>query len=284
MEKRGLVFIIVAFSIVISSIVLASHVITPSSFNINEDVSNLFNITVNNSDTLAAANITEVNITLPSSFTFITGTNGTDAGGHAFTNTSTILTWSNSSALVMHLTLNRFWFNATASTPGDYNVTVTTTNSSGSSSSNISVAVNDTTPPTINYTSAYSNGSYVNKTYLIFNITATDYNTIDNLTLRVYNSSQSLINSSSANSTGLPVYLNLSGLSEGTYYFNITVNDSKGNVNNSETRSLLIDTIPPSITLAETADTETSLTVSITIVDAGSGINSACTDSDDDTT
>jgi len=131
----------------IISFVLADHVITTStggmSFSVYEDETNLYNITVNNTGTLATANITQVNITFPDTFSFLVNSNGTDAETHTFTNTSTDLIWAND-GLVMNLTWKYFWFNLTASTPGSYNITVTTVNETGSYSSNISVSVNAT--------------------------------------------------------------------------------------------------------------------------------------------
>ncbi|MDI6737969.1 MAG: hypothetical protein QME12_05655, partial [Nanoarchaeota archaeon] len=126
--------------------VLAPHEITAStgatSFSVNEGIAYLYNISVNNTDEIAGANITQVNITIPSSFTFIANSNGTNSGYLTFTNTTNVLSWENNSGLVMNLTEKFFWFNATASARGFYNLTVTTRNATGSYSSNISVNVN----------------------------------------------------------------------------------------------------------------------------------------------
>ncbi len=149
--------ILVFITILIISFVLAAHVITTSSggnsYSVNEDVGFIYNITINNTDTTASGNISQVNITIPNTFSFLANSNGTDAGTHTFTNTSTVFSWNNS-GLVMNLTWKYFWFNVTASTPGNYNLTITTTNVTGSFSSNISVTINDTTSPSsINFVS-----------------------------------------------------------------------------------------------------------------------------------
>ena len=80
-------------------------------------------------------------------FNFSVDTNGTDASDVAFSNTSTVLSWTNSSGYVINGSENKsFWFNATAYTPGTYNISVTTLNVTGAFTSNISITVNDVTP------------------------------------------------------------------------------------------------------------------------------------------
>ncbi|MBU4456908.1 MAG: PGF-pre-PGF domain-containing protein [Nanoarchaeota archaeon] len=129
------------------SFVSGAHVITTStggtSFSVDgTDISHSYNITVNNTDILDTANITQVNITIPNTFIFESDTNGTNAGYLTFTNTTNVLSWENNSGLVMNLTSKYFWFNATASTPGIYDLIVTTLNATGAYSTNISVIVN----------------------------------------------------------------------------------------------------------------------------------------------
>ena len=106
--------LIIKIMVLTISFVLAAHVITTSSggtsYSVNEDVGFVYNITVNSTDSLDTANITQVNITFPNTFSFLIDSNGTDAGTHTFTNTSTILSWDND-GLVMNLTWKYFWFN-----------------------------------------------------------------------------------------------------------------------------------------------------------------------------
>lgn len=148
-ENQGGFGILVIFISILLALpfVLAPHVITAStgttSFSVDEGISYLYNISINNTDATAEANITQVNITIPGSFTFTANSNGTDAGYLTFTNTTNVLSWKNNSGLIMNLTLKNFWFNATASTRGIYNITVTTLNATGAYSTNISVIVND---------------------------------------------------------------------------------------------------------------------------------------------
>src|SRR3989344_7894668 len=70
-----------------------------------EDRYYIYNITVNNTDT-PAGNVSMVNITIPSGFTFVTASNITSAiEGHNFTNITNPTTLANSTILS--------WFNRT---------------------------------------------------------------------------------------------------------------------------------------------------------------------------
>jgi len=106
--------------------------------NINEDQTHLFNITLNNTLAVGSGNITNITITFPSTFIFTPRSNNSAdssvVGGKmnvTFTNTSTSVTWVNSTAfgLVTSAANGSVWFNLTALNPGTYNFTVTTVNS-----------------------------------------------------------------------------------------------------------------------------------------------------------
>ena len=251
-ESRIAFASLILFSAIILTIsfVLAAHVITTStggtSYSVDEDVGFIYNITVNNTDTTETANITQVNITIPNTFTFLADSNGTDAGTHTFTNTSTVLSWDND-GLVMNLTWKYFWFNATASTPGSYNLTISTTNSTGTETTNISVTINDTTDPsTIEFVSpTESDNSNLSQSNIAINVTAEDNGVIDTIIARLFNSTSDQINSSTSSTS--PLFINFTGLSDGVYYFNATVNDTYGNSNSTSTRTLTLDTTYPLI-------------------------------------
>ena len=253
--------------------VLAAHVVTPTSKNVVEDVSTLYNITINNSDTLVAANITQVNITLPSSFTATASTNGTDALGTLTINGQT-LSWANTTSLVLNLTLNSFWFNATASTPGYYNITVTTTNSTVSLSSNISILVNDTTAPaTVQYVAPGETGNAnISRTNIAINVSVTDNGVINTINISLFNSSRALINNS-ANSVlatnSKSLFANFTGLAQGVYYFNATVNDTGGNNNTASTITIRVDTTAPTVALISpnVSSSATTYTFSFNVTD-----------------
>jgi len=263
MDRKALVFILILFLI---NLAIAAHTITTSvggtSYDVNEDSSFLYNISVENADSVETANITQVEMTIPSSFSFLAGSNGSDTT-NSFSSTSTVLTWSND-PLVMNLTTNYFWFNLTASTPGDYNITVVTTNSTGIFSSNISVSVNDTTNPSITFIDPSSMNS--SKQDMVLNVTASDNGDLDTIILNLYNITEDEINSSSSSSS--PLYANFTqGLSEGTYYVNATANDTNGNIVVSDTMNITLDNTDPSISFScspSTANLEQTVTCTCT--------------------
>jgi hypothetical protein len=250
MKKRqikfsSLVFLLIALT---ASFVLAAHVIRTStggtSYNVNEDVYVIYNISVNNTDPTATANITQVNITIPGSFTFVINSNVTDAGTHTFSNTSTVLSWSNN-GLVMNLTVNYFRFNATASTPGTYNVTITTSNSTYTSISNISVTVNDTTATAI-YLISPTNETSSTTTAYNFTFNSTDHNNITSCTLYINGEEYNTI--SEPNHTGGTNGMYNSSFAVGTYNWSVNCTDSVGNTGNSEVWVFTVESEPAAAT------------------------------------
>lgn len=240
----------------VASFVFASHVITLASGGTSttalEDVSSFYNISVNNSDSGQDANITEVNITFPSGFTFESGTQGSDSVSSFSnsTNSSVVLSWSNTTDYVLNGTdVFYFWFNATGTTPGDYNFSVATTNSSGTSYTNISVTVNDTTSPS---TAAFetpteSDGANLSRDNIAVNVSGTDNGVIGYINIRLYNSTENLVNSTISSASATSYFFNFTSLTDGVYYFNATVNDTYGNANDTSTRTVIVDTTNPLI-------------------------------------
>ena len=248
----ALIFLVFLFTLNFS---LGAHIVrtfagqTITNISFNEDVGGIFNITINNTDGItgnAFQNITQVNITLPSNFTFIGDSNRTTATVNvSFTNTSTVLSWTNTSAFVINATngsaLIFFSFNATVPNPANYTLVIRTLNGSGTFESNISVQINDTTKPSdiIYNTSTESQGSNVSRNYILVNVTAIDNGRFANITIYLFNRTNGLINSS--NSTTSPLFVNFSGLSDGSYYFNATAIDEFGNINVTTAQNVTID-------------------------------------------
>ena len=142
----------------------------------------------------------------------------------------------------------------------------------------------DTTNPDIVYnpTTETDNGG-ANRTWIFVNITVTETNN-DTATFHLYNSTGAipagLVYSNSSNyNLSEPVTINWTGLTnDEVYYFNVLVNDSANNSDESSDRTFYLDgTAPTSVTLTESSSTKTSLTLTISIVDALSGIASSCT-------
>ncbi len=217
-------------------LVSAVHIISPSFFSVNKEVSFSYNIEVNNTDAGQLANITQVNIKIPDSFTFIADSNGTDSLS-IFTNTSTTLSWTNSTGYVINGSdLKNFGFNAIASTSGNYNITITILNATKSFNYNISVEVNDSTSLSISFASPTpTHNSNFSQSYIPVKVTATG--NIDTIIVYLYNATD-LVNSKT-NSTS-PFFANFTGLTDGTYYINATVNDTSGNTDSTTTRTIIL--------------------------------------------
>lgn len=237
--------------------VFAAHTVRIStgvlSYNVSEDLPNVYNITINSS---AAENITQVNITLHTNFTFINYSNGTSITTQvAFANTSTILSWTNLTNPLVNGSgngNNSFWFNATCITPGVYNFTVTTMNDTignNLTSTIINVTINDTTAPTaIVFTSPSTTGNAnLSKNFTYINFSVTDNGVLDFINVSIYNASSGLIINSSGvqfpSGTANFTY-NFTGMFDGQYTINITVNDSY-NKTNTTVKRVGIDTVFP---------------------------------------
>ncbi|MCF7910155.1 hypothetical protein K9L16_00590 [Candidatus Pacearchaeota archaeon] len=287
--KKGLLLGVFAIITVIFflGILFALHVIETysgaSGFSFDEDVSNLYNISVENTDAGQAANITSVNITLPlgASCSFIDDSNATDAFG-TFLNNSNVLSWVNSSGYLINGSETKyFWFNVTCLTPGDYNITVITTNITGNYDSNLSLEINDTTSPTVSFGTNpvdYYNGSSANIT---FDLKAVDYSIN---TCALYGNWSG---SWHANQTNTSIVsdsfwnITVSNIAEGIYIWGIYCNDTYGNGNwTTSNRTITIDLTDP---LASASCTPTSLNTGDSIscscsgTDSGSGIDNSAT-------
>lgn len=129
-----------------------------------------------------------------------------------------------------------------------YNVTVNDTSGNSNTTEKRTITL-DTTAPTLNYVSpTESSGVFRNQNYIEVNVTTPDID-LDTIVIRLYNSTNDLINSSITTSS--PNYINFSGLSDGIYYYNATANDTLGQEMNLETRNTTLDTINPEITITE---------------------------------
>src|SRR3989344_609224 len=261
MNKKGKLFLktLLAVSVILAvvflSIVMATHVVTsPNIGTFTVLVSNFYNISVNNTD-VTASNITQVNITLPPTFMFLNWTNQTDvAAASVFTNLSQItkLSWENvTGGLIANLTRNYFSFNATASTIGTYNITVTTVNTTNDVSyTNISVTINDPTSPVVKLI-APANSTNTTVGTLMFNASFTDNYALLNSSLFLYNSTFDTVNISNVTAIGTKNDTNLTFAFpyEGRFYWNFRAEDSSGNLAfNNTNRTILYDATRPLLT------------------------------------
>ena len=297
-KLRYFIFIIV-ITLLISVLALAAHVITPSTyengfgFSVNENITNIFNFTINNTFIGQINNVSQVNFTLPGNFVFVAGTNITSTNEitATFSNTTgsgTIVTWTGSPYLINGSITgfgnwSFFTFNATTTIPGTYNITVTTLNGSTTTSQNVSVQVNDTTAP--------HNMSFVGITpvananlsqnYFSINVSVNDSDgtysgALDTIRILVFYGNGTLYNST--NTTTNNNLINFTSLSNGVYIVNVTTNDTKGNVNSTAiSRNITIDTSNPSASFscdATNVARSALITCSCSGSDSGSGVQS----------
>jgi len=129
---------------------------------------------------------------------------------------------------------------------------------SKSTSNNVTIIVLNTNPDIDFVSPTPSNGSLLSQDYMEGNVTATDGDGLDTITLRLYNSTRDLVQSNTSATS--PLYINFSGLSDGVYYMNATANDTSNNLNNTLTRKITLDNVNPSLTLVEPQNTTYSTT------------------------
>jgi len=105
--------------------------------------------------------------------------------------------------------------------------------------------------PTINFTNpTIETGNYSQRA-IWANVTAND-TTLSAITVYLYNST-GLVNQTSSSAS--PFFINFTNLNGGAYYLNATANDSVGNINKTETRTINIEIDnPPSITINSPAN------------------------------
>ena len=116
--------------------------------------------------------------------------------------------------------------------------------------------------PTINFTSpTLGSGTFSTHNNIMINVTAND-TVLSNITINLYNSANSLINSTTISSS--PNFVNITGLADGLYFFNATATNSSRISNSTATRNVTIDTTPPVITVTSpTVQTYTNHNVTI---------------------
>ncbi len=283
-EKRA--FIFVGLLILSLAIVFAAITTTTSNgltmLNISEDVSTVYNITVSNTNTAADSNISSVFIVIPNSFTITNSTNGTSGTTLPFESsvmgTNIILNWTNVTYFaVNNNTETSFWFNLTAATPGYYNMSVRAQNETGIYETNITLIVNDTTiPSTINYVGfTPANNSNLGYSSIYVNVSVTDNGVINTIRINLLNSTFDIVNWTNVTGDSTSWTMNISGLADGVYYVNATVNDTANNINRSLNRKFTIDTTAPTVAFSCTPNSISAggtITCTCTGADGGSGV------------
>ena len=242
MVKKEFIFLLALMFLAVIGLNFVStiHLTSSNLANVNVTQYYIYNITLNNTNVGENGNITQVNITLPSAggFVFVANSNGTNTPFVTFTNTSTVLSWTNTTNYLINGSANNsyFWFNASASTPGRYNISITSLNGTGAYQTNVSIRVQDTTAPIITLIAPTNGNSTINpavNTAFTFNITDTSSDSTTNCSL-ILNGIKINLNSSVNISGASTVFTNSSGyLVSNTWSVNCT--DSDNNHGNSST-------------------------------------------------
>ena len=132
----------------------------------------------------------------------------------------------------------------------------------------------DTINPLIELGSDGTDTGNYSQDWIYTNVTASDSN-IDTITINLYNSTDDLVDTN--NSASSPFITNFTGLSDGIYYINATINDSAGNSNSTETITIILDNTAPVITVISPEAiiyTEATVNISFSATDGLTEIDS----------
>jgi len=143
---------------------------------------------------------------------------------------------------------------------GQHNVTIWANDSAGNTNQS-SVTFTIDTRTEIDFVSPSMNSGEYSQTTIWANISVTETTGIDTINISLYNSTHNIINSTNSSTSSL--FTNFTGLSEGNYYLNATVNDTLGNSNLTETRNITLDITNPVINLITPASNENFSTSTI---------------------
>jgi PGF-pre-PGF domain-containing protein len=135
---------------------------------------------------------------------------------------------------------------------------------------------NITAPLLIDYSASTTFAGNLSQNYIRMNISANfTLNDIQNMTVYFHNATAVVFTNISY---GDSYYINYTGLSDGTYYINASVNNSDGDINYSLTRKIVLDTTSPTLSLSSSSATRNSLVINTGAVDATSGLSSCDSD------
>jgi hypothetical protein len=140
--------------------------------------------------------------------------------------------------------ISPFYYNFTGLADGTYYLNATANDTyTNTNHTETRMIILDTTPPAIQFVLPTTASGNYSQSWIAANVTASDITLgIDTITIYLYNSVGALVNSQISSTS--PVYYNFTGLADGTYYLNATANDTAGNMNYTETRTITLDTQP----------------------------------------
>src|SRR3989338_5153176 len=208
----------------------------------------LHNVTIYSNDSVGNLAFSSVTFTIDSVNPGINFPSGTLLSGVNQSSTSIFVNVSvteiNEQAIVFNLfftngtLVNKSQFtnpqrtmNFTGLEDGTYVVNVSVNDSAGNKNVTETRSFSiDTTSPSASFASpSETNGTRVRQDFIEINVSANDSGSgLQAIAIRLFNSSHGEINSSLSVSS--PLYVNFSGLSDGIYFFNATINDSLNNV------------------------------------------------------
>ncbi|MEM2974063.1 MAG: PGF-pre-PGF domain-containing protein, partial [Candidatus Micrarchaeia archaeon] len=194
------------------------------------------------------------------------------------TDQSNIINTANCSSIAQGSDTYRCIFTVTSPlSDGSHSLNITAYDFGGSApgnsnSSNNTFSIDSGAPVTAYVSPTESDGSYINRTYIRVNVTAID-SSLANISIRLYNSSGGIVNSS--NGTSSPLFANFTGLPQGLYYFNATANDTLGNTAVLATRNVTIDTVAPFVNISSPAANASITSSSVTVTGSYADTNIA---------
>jgi len=195
----------------------------------------LFNFTINNT---GAANVTEVNITLP--LNFVLTSFGTSLTNFTTTSSSNYVKWINTTpfGLFDNTSLQYFWVNVTAPpSTGSFNFTVSLTDTNGElNSTNVTISLYDITAPQYsqNITSPPSPTTYEPGKIYWFNISWTDNVAVSKVLFEQnFTTLNSTLENVTVNNESSIYYFSIRDLPAGLYYFRWYANDTNNTFNST---------------------------------------------------
>lgn len=159
--------------------------------------------------------------------------------------------------------------NQTLPSDGLYEVTVSCTDCNGTVASTTYEFNLDTVSPVLTLNSPTTTTGSYDQEWIYINVSAVDADRgLHSINITLYNSTGSVINQTT--NTSSPAVWNMTTIPDGTYYLNVTANDTVGNEGNSETYTIIIDTTDPVNSIAftnNTGATDMTFTFTTTVTD-----------------
>ncbi|MBN2142516.1 Ig-like domain repeat protein [Candidatus Woesearchaeota archaeon] len=121
---------------------------------------------------------------------------------------------------------------------------------------NITIVI-DSTAPNISFKPETTASGYWSQDWISANVSAEDNLELGRISVTLYNSSAGLVNST--NSSTSPYFVNITGLADGLYYLNASAYDTASNSNKTETRTIILDTVLPAVSIGSTTEDNNAL-------------------------